>query len=48
MITNDKVIKIYCTTDEFSKKFDEEIEKMPLLSSDGKARYRNDEPSATS
>ena len=40
MITNDKVIEIYCATDEFSKKFDEEIEKMPLLSSDGKARRR--------
>ena len=40
MITNDKVIEIFCATDEFSKKFDDEIEKMPLLSSDGKARRR--------
>ena len=27
MITNDKVIEIFCATDEFSKKFDNEIEK---------------------
>ena len=27
-------------TDEFGKKFDEEIENMPLLTSDGKARRR--------
>ena len=26
MITDDKITEIYCATDEFSKKFDEEIE----------------------
>ena len=36
MITDDKITKIFCDTDEFSKKFDEEIENMPLLTSDGK------------
>ena len=40
MITNDKVIEIFCATDEFSKNLDDEIENMPLLSSDGKARHR--------
>ena len=40
MITNDKVIEIFCATDEFSKKFDNEIVNMPLLGSDGKARRR--------
>lgn len=40
MITNDKITEIFCVTDEFSKKFDEEIENMPLLSSCGKARRR--------
>lgn len=40
MITNDKIIEIFCATDEFSKKYEEEIENMPLLSSDGKARRR--------
>ena len=37
MITNDKITEIFCATDEFSKKFDEEIENMPLLTSVGKA-----------
>ena len=27
MITDDKITEIFCATDEFSKKFDEEIEK---------------------
>ena len=40
MITNDKIIEIFCATDEFSKKYEEEIENMPLLSSDGKTRRR--------
>ena len=40
MITNDKIIEIFCTTDEFSKKYEEEIENMPLLSSEGKVRRR--------
>ena len=40
MITNDKIIEIFCATDEFSKKYEEEIENMPLLSSDGKVRRR--------
>ena len=30
MITNDKIIKIFCATDEFSKKYEEEIENMTL------------------
>ena len=40
MITDDKITEIFCATDEFSKKFDEEIENMPLLTSDGKTRRR--------
>ena len=40
MITDYKITEIFCATDEFSKKFDEEIENMPLLTSDGKARRR--------
>ena len=40
MITNDKIIEIFCATDEFSKKYEEEIENMPLLSSEGKVRRR--------
>ena len=40
MITNDKIIEIFCATDEFSKKYEEEIENMPLLSSWGKVRRR--------
>ena len=40
MITGDKITEIFCATDEFSKKFDEEIENMPLLTSDGKVRRR--------
>ena len=31
MITDYKITEIFCATDEFSKKFDEEIENMPLL-----------------
>lgn len=40
MVTNDKIIKIFCATDEFGKKYEEEIENMPLLSSEGKVRWR--------
>ena len=40
MVTNDKIIKIFCATDEFSKKYEKEIENMPLLSSEGKVRWR--------
>ena len=40
MITNDKIIEIFCATDEFSKEFEEEIENMPLLSSEGTPRRR--------
>ena len=40
MITNDKIIEIFCATDEFSKEFEEEIENMPLLSSEGNPRRR--------
>jgi len=40
MITEDKITEIFCATDEFSKEFDVEIENMPLLSSEGKARRR--------
>ena len=29
MITDDKITEIICATDEFSKKFDEEIENPP-------------------
>lgn len=38
-ISEDKSIEIFCTTDEFCKKFDEEVVKK-LLSSTGKARRR--------
>ena len=37
MITNDKIIEIFCATDEFSKKYEEEIENMPLLSSEARS-----------
>ena len=40
MITDYKITEIFCATDEFSKKFDEEIENMPLLGSEGKSRRR--------
>ena len=40
MITNDKIIEIFCATDEFSKKYEEEIENLPLLGSEGKVRRR--------
>ena len=40
MITNDKIIEIFCATDEFSKKYEEEMENMHLLSSEGKVRRR--------
>ena len=40
MITDYKITEIFCATDEFSKNFDEEIENMPLLTSDGKTRRR--------
>ena len=40
MITDYKITEIFCATDEFSKKFDEEIENMPLLGSGGKSRRR--------
>lgn len=33
MITQDKIIDILCTLDEFSKKFDAEVAKGELLSS---------------
>ena len=46
MITEDKITKNFCDTDEFSKKFDEEIENMPLLTSRGKARRRRDTQNA--
>lgn len=41
MITTDKITEIFCTIDEFCKKFDEEIKKNPvseLPSADGKRR----------
>ena len=34
-VRDKKITEIFCATDEFSKKFDEEIENMPLLTSDG-------------
>ena len=40
MITNDKIIEIFCATDEFSKKIEEEFENMPLLSSEDNPRRR--------
>ena len=33
MITDYKITEIFCATDEFSKKFDEEIENMPDIPS---------------
>lgn len=40
MITNDKIAEFFCATDEFSKKFDDEIKNSPLLSSNGIARRK--------
>ena len=40
MIIVDKVIKFFCATNEFFKKFDKETENMPLLGSDGKTRRK--------
>ena len=42
MITQDKITDIFCTVDEFSKKFDMEIAKGELISSNGiRRRHRN-------
>ena len=35
MITQDKITDIFCTLDEFSKKFDMEVAKGELISSSG-------------
>ena len=35
MITQDKITDIFCMVDEFSKKFDMEIAKGELISSNG-------------
>ncbi len=40
MITIDKVIEIFCALDEFSVKFDEEVEKQPMLSLSGKPKRK--------
>ena len=39
MITNDKIIEIFCATDEFSKKYEEEIENS--LQSQSYAEYHS-------
>ena len=42
MITQDKITDIFCMVDEFSKKFDMEIAKGELISSNGiRRRHRN-------
>ena len=42
MNTQDKITDIFCIVDEFSKKFDMEIAKGELISSDGiRRRHRN-------
>lgn len=40
MITDDKNTEIICVVDEFSKKYDEQMENKPLLVLDGKFRSR--------
>ncbi len=40
MITADKITEIFCATDDFSKQFDKEVARKPLLSSTGKTRRR--------
>lgn len=40
MITKDKITEIFYVIDEFSKNFDAEIEKQPLLTNNGKVRRR--------
>ena len=41
MITQDKITDIFCTLDEFSKKFDAEVAKGELISSTGiRRRHR--------
>lgn len=40
MITKDKITEIFYIIDEFSKNFDAEIEKQPLLTSNGKVRRK--------
>ncbi len=41
MITRDKITDIFCTVDEFSKKFDAEMAKGELVSSTGiRRRHR--------
>lgn len=42
MITKDKITDIFCTLDEFSKKFDEEMAKGKLISSNGVRRRRRE------
>lgn len=42
MITQDKITDIFCMVDEFSKKFDMEIAKGELISSNGiRCQHRN-------
>ena len=42
MITQDKITDIFCMVDDFSKKFDMEIAKGELISSNGiRRRHRN-------
>jgi len=40
MITADKITEIFCTIDDFSKEFDAEMAKKPILSNSGKPRRR--------
>lgn len=40
MIADDKTTEFFCATDEFGKKFDEDIENMPFLSSESNANRR--------
>ena len=42
MITQDKITDIFCTVDEFSKKFDVEVAKGELISSNGILRRHRD------
>jgi hypothetical protein len=40
MLTNDKITEIFCITDEFCKKFNEEVKKLQKLPENG-MRHRN-------
>ena len=40
MLTYDKIIEIYCITDDFCKEFAQEIKKLQMLPEHGKKRRK--------